>query len=126
MGKIMNRQFPLLIGSVPPNPSSLRVRVWRRLRALGAVALKRTVYLLPDTPDNYEQFQWLGQEIQRERGETILLRVDQIENMSRADIIRLFQQARDPDYPQLAPRYPALMHTLERKSAAAGARRHPD
>jgi len=31
----------------------LRVRVWRRLRALGAVALKRTVYLLPDTPDNY-------------------------------------------------------------------------
>jgi len=74
----MNTQFLLLIVSLPPNPSSLRVRVWRRLRALGAVALKRTVYLLPDTPDNYEQFQWLGQEIQRERGETILLRVDQI------------------------------------------------
>jgi hypothetical protein len=118
----MNAQFLLLIVSLPPTPSSLRVRVWRRLRALGAVALKRTVYLLPDTLDNYEQFQWLGQEIQRERGETILLRVDQIENMSRADIIRLFQQARDPDYRQLAARYRKLMQTLERKSAAAGAR----
>jgi hypothetical protein len=118
----MNSQFLLLIVSLPPSPSSLRVRVWRRLRALGAVALKRTVYLLPDTPDNYEQFQWLGQEIQRERGETILLRVDQIENMSRTDIIRLFHEARDPDYRQLAARYRKLMQTLERKSAPASAR----
>src|SRR5258708_39974765 len=126
MGITMIAQFLLLIVSLPPTPSSLRVRVWRRLRALGAVALKRTVYLLPDTPDNYEQFQWLGQEIPRERGETILLRVDQIENMSRADIILLFQQARDPDYRQLAPRYRKLMQTLGRKSAPAGARGGPD
>jgi hypothetical protein len=118
----MSIQFLLLIVSLPPSPSSLRVRLWRRLRALGAVALKRTVYLLPDTPDNYEQFQWLGQEIQRERGETILLRVDQIENMSRTDIIRLFHEARDPDYRQLAARYRKLMQTLERKSAPASAR----
>ncbi len=118
----MNRQFLLLIVSLPPSPSSLRVRVWRRLRALGAVALKRTVYLLPDTPDNYEQFQWLGQEIQRERGETILLRVDQIENMSPTDIVRLFHEARDPEYRQLAARYRKLMQTLERKSAAASGR----
>jgi len=118
----MNTQFLLLIVSLPPSPSSLRVRVWRRLRALGAVALKRTVYLLPDTLDNYEQFQWLGQEIQRERGETVLLRVDQIENMSRSDLIRLFHEARDPEYRHLATRYRKLMQALERKSAAASAR----
>lgn len=118
----MNAVFLLLIVSLPPSPSSLRVRVWRRLRALGAVALKRTVYLLPDTPDNYEQFQWLGQEIQRERGETILLRVDQIENMSRSEIIRLFHEARDPEYRQLAGRYRKLMQALERKSAAGSVR----
>lgn len=118
----MNIQLLLLIVSLPPSPSSLRVRVWRRLRALGAVALKRTVYLLPDTGDHYEQFQWLGQEIQRERGETVLLRVDQIENMSRPDIIRLFHEARDPEYRQLAARYRKLMQTLDRKSAGASAR----
>jgi hypothetical protein len=113
--------FLLLIVSLPPSPSSLRVRVWRRLRALGAVALKRTVYLLPDIRDHYEQFQWLGQEIQREGGETVLLRVDQIENMSRPDIVRLFHEARDPEYRQLGARYRKLMQTLERKSAAASA-----
>jgi hypothetical protein len=118
----MNTDLLLLIVSLPPSPSSLRVRVWRRLRALGAVALKRTVYLLPDSPDHYEQFQWLGQEIQRERGETILLRVDQIENVSRADIIRLFHEARDPEYRQLAARYRKLLQALDRKSAATSAR----
>ena len=114
--------FLLLIVSLPPSPSSLRVRVWRRLRALGAVALKRTVYLLPDSRDHYEQFQWLGQEIQRERGETILLRVAQIENVSRADLIRLFHEARDPEYRLLAGRYRRLLQALERKSAATSAR----
>ena len=29
----------LLLVGVPPTPSSLRVRVWRRLRSLGAVPL---------------------------------------------------------------------------------------
>jgi hypothetical protein len=52
---------------VPPTPSSLRVRVWRRLRSLGAVPLKRSADLLPDTPERYEDFQWLVQEIQQER-----------------------------------------------------------
>jgi hypothetical protein len=118
----MSNQLLLLIVSLPPSPSSLRVRVWRRLRALGAVALKRTVYLLPDTGDHYEQLQWLGQEIQRERGETVLLRVEQIENMSRSDVIRLFQEARDPEYRKLAGRYRKLMQSLEKKSAAASAR----
>src|SRR5438093_220108 len=64
----MTPTFLLLLVGVPPTPSSLRVRVWRRLRSLGAVALKRSAYLLPDTPERYEDFQWLAQEIQREGG----------------------------------------------------------
>jgi hypothetical protein len=42
--------------------------------------------------------------------------------MSRADIIRLFHEARDPEYRQLATRYRKLIQALERKSAAASAR----
>jgi len=114
----MNSTLLLLIVSLPPNPSSLRVRVWRRLRALGAVALKRTVYLLPDVEDHYEQLQWLAQEIQRESGDATLVRVQQIENMSTADVVALFHEARNPDYRALAERYRKLLHGLERKSPA--------
>ena len=48
----MSRTLLLLLVGLPPSPSSLRVRVWRRLRALGAIALKRSAYLLPDTPES--------------------------------------------------------------------------
>ena len=118
----MDSKLLLLIVSLPPNPSSLRVRVWRRLRAVGAVALKRTVYLLPDTPDHYEHFQWLAQEIQREGGEATLLRVEQIENMSPQDVIRLFHEAREPAFRRLATRYRKLLQNLDRKSAATSPR----
>src|SRR5438132_1541441 len=48
------QQLLLLLVGVPPTPSSLRVRVWRRLRSLGAVPLKRSAYLLPDAPSGAE------------------------------------------------------------------------
>lgn len=118
----MSTTLLLLLVGLPPAPSSLRVRVWRRLRALGAVALKRSAYLLPDTPDRYEDFQWLAQEIQREGGEATLIRVQQIENLTAADVDRLFHEPRDADYRQLAVRYRKLLQALDRKSAAAGAR----
>src|SRR5262245_40357729 len=112
----------LLLVGVPPQPSSLRVRVWRRLRSLGAVALKRSAYLLPDTPERYEDFQWLAQEIQRAGGDATLIRVQQIENVSEADVLRLFHEPRDQDYRQIAARYRKVLQSLEKKSASRNAR----
>jgi hypothetical protein len=86
------------------------------------VALKRGAFLLPDTPDRYEDFQWLAQEIQREGGDATLIRVQQIENLAPADVARLFHEPRDADYRQLAVRYRKLLQALDRKSAAGGER----
>ena len=99
------QQLLLLLVGLPPTPSSLRVRVWRRLRSLGAVPLKRSAYLLPDTADRYEDFQWLAQEIQRDGGDATLIRVQQIENVAPAEVLRLFHEPRDQDYKLLAARY---------------------
>ena len=118
------RQEPLLLllVGVPPHPSSLRVRVWRRLRSLGAVALKRSAYLLPDTPERYEDFQWLAQEVQREGGEATLIRVQEIENVSLDEVRRMFHEPREQDYRRLAVRYRKALQGLDRKSAAKNAR----
>ena len=118
----MERTLLLLLVGVPPTPSSLRVRVWRRLRTLGAVPLKRSAYLLPDTPERYEDFTWLAQEIQREGGDATLIRVQQIENVQSSEVLRLFHEPRDQDYKQLAARYRKLLQSLEKKSAAKSTR----
>ena len=122
----MSTTLLLLLVGLPPSPSSLRVRVWRRLRSLGAVALKRGAFLLPDTPDRYEDFQWLAQEIQREGGDATLIRVQQIENLAPADVARLFHEPRDADYRQLAVRYRKLLQALDRKSAGGSERIHAE
>jgi hypothetical protein len=109
------QQLLLLLLGLPPTPSSLRVRVWRRLRSLGAVALKRSAYLLPDTPERYEDFQWLAQEVERDGGEATLIRIQQIENMSSGAVLKLFHEPRDRDYRQLAVRYRRLLQGLEGK-----------
>ena len=109
----------LLLVGLPPHPSSLRVRVWRRLRSLGAVPLKRSAYLLPDTPERYEDFQWLAQEIERAGGDATLIRVQQIENLGPDAVRRLFHEPRDRDYRQLAARYRRVMQRLDAKKASA-------
>jgi hypothetical protein len=109
----MSNWLLLLVG-VPQRPSSLRVRVWRRLRALGAVPLKHSVYILPASPEHYEQLQWLAQEAQRGGGEATLLQVERIENLAAAEVVRLFREARDRDYRPLAGRYRRLLRALER------------
>ncbi len=101
----MLQPWLLLLLSLPPHPSSLRVRAWRRLKALGAVPLKSGAYLLPFSPDRYEQFQWLAQEVQKDRGEATLLNVDRVENMKQPEVVRLFDEARNADYASLTDRY---------------------
>jgi hypothetical protein len=95
------QQLLLLLIGLPPTPSSLRVRVWRRLRSLGAVPLKRSAYLLPDTPERYEDFQWLLQEIQRDGGEATLLRVQKIEYFGRGYVMSLLHEPRVLVYREL-------------------------
>ncbi len=92
--------------------------MWRKLRALGAVPLRKSVYLLPPTPDNFERFQWLSQEVQKDGGEATFLSVENVENMKRAEVVRLFQQVRDQDYRALVERYRKLARGLDRKTPA--------
>ena len=105
----------VLVVRLPAQPSSQRVRAWRRLKTLGAVALKNSVWVLPHSAESYEQLQWLDQEIQRDGGEATLLKVDRIENLAEDAVIRLFNDARDRDWHRLAERYRALLRALDRR-----------
>jgi hypothetical protein len=87
---------------------------------LGAVALKSSVYLLPASPDHYEQFQWLAQEAQRVGGEATLLQVDRVENLAPDELVRLFQTARDRDYQAVMDSYRRLLRGFETRTRRSG------
>src|SRR2546422_10082840 len=74
------RWLTLLVG-LPATPTRHRVGVWRKLQRMGAVRLRGSAWILPETAETKELFEWLVQEVQSVRGEATLLRVDRIETM---------------------------------------------
>ena len=62
----------LLIHQIPPKPDYLRVKIGRRLQRIGAVAIKNSVYALPQRPESYEDFQWIMREIVEAGGDAFV------------------------------------------------------
>ncbi len=92
----------LLLYALPVKRTSARVNLWRKLKKFGAVQLKTSAYVLPDDPVQYERFQWLAKQIRDAGGEATLIRVAEIEGMSTAQIVQMFNDARAEEYKELA------------------------
>jgi hypothetical protein len=81
--------------------SSPRVALWRRIRRLGAIAIKTGVYILPARDECVEAFQWLAQEVQQAKGEALVIHVGQFEGLTDSQIIELFRAARQQEYVEI-------------------------
>ena len=64
-----DRAWVLLVYSIPREPSSPRVALWRKLKKLGAILAHDAVWTLPATPATREHARWLAQEIREAGGE---------------------------------------------------------
>jgi len=91
----------LLLYSLPTGKKTERVAIWRRLKKMGAVQIKTSTYLLPDETAQYEQFQWLAQQIRDYGGDSTLVRANEIEGLTRENLIGIFNNARAKDYVEL-------------------------
>lgn len=101
---VSQRQGPrwlFLIHQIPAEPAYFRVKVARRLKAIGAVALKSSVYVLPAGPETREDFHWLLEEIRAEGGEATLCAATLLEGATDAAIEDAFRRERDADYEEI-------------------------
>jgi hypothetical protein len=80
------RQWLVFVHQMPAHPSNGRVKIWRRLQQLGAIALKNAVHVLPDSAQSVEDFEWLRAEVVALGGEASIFKVS---SMSDADESRL-------------------------------------
>jgi hypothetical protein len=101
----------LLIHQIPKDPAYLRVKIGRRLSAVGAVALKNSVYLLPNRDSCREDFSWVRQEIVGGGGEAAVFEANAAEGYSEDDLERMFREARTADYQALGERVRSIEST---------------
>jgi Uncharacterized conserved protein len=111
----------LLLFSLPTNRNTERVAVWRRLKKLGAVQIKTSTYLLPDDAAQYEQFQWLAQQIRDYGGDSTLVRAQEIEGLTKEKVIAMFNDARGKDYAELRKSLQGFIGSRKKTAAETAA-----
>ena len=106
----------LLVHQLPPKPTNLRVRIWRKLQKLGAVAIKNSVYVLPANEKTHEDFQWLKQEIESAGGEASVFEAGSVEGAADVEIIAAFRKARDEEFAAIAAEFDGLTGAIREQS----------
>ena len=120
-GAPAGKRWLLFVHQLPSQPSNLRVRTWRRLQQLGALAVKQAVYVLPDSPDAREDFQWLKTEIESAGGQASVFAADSVDSWSDDGLIREFRVSRQRAYGELATEVEqALRQTRSRRKSSTG------
>jgi hypothetical protein len=69
---------------------------------MGALALKSSVYVLPNTAESLEDFQWLQREIVAEGGEATVCIASLLAGVTEAEMREMFRSHRDTDGAQEA------------------------
>ncbi|PYT82693.1 MAG: ChrB protein [Acidobacteria bacterium] len=98
----------LLTFTLPAKRASQRVEIWRKLQRYGTVPLGNSGYLLPNNPSNEERFQWLATAIRKYGGDASVVHVASIDNLSKAQLIGRFSEARTREYQELIRELQAL------------------
>lgn len=98
MADALQPPWLLLVYELPTRPSNARVLTWRRLQRLGAVGVKNSVYVLPNSAQAREDFEWLRAEIATRKGRADVFTAEAVDTHTGEAITELFRRARQQDY----------------------------
>jgi hypothetical protein len=116
---MLQARWLLLAHQLPTRPSNARVKTWRRLQQIGAVPNRNSVYVLPNTDQCREDFEWLRTEIIALGGEATVFSADAVSPGAGEDIVTTFQRTRDADYRDLKREADKLLKSARGKRIAA-------
>jgi len=117
MSTTASGEWLALLHQLPTRPPYLRVKVWRRLQAIGAVPLKNAVHVLPRSEANELVLRELLAEIEAGGGEAVLLDARLLAGQSDVELRTLFDAARDSDYAEVTA---SARRLLENGPAGSG------
>jgi hypothetical protein len=108
----------VLAHQLPTRSSNGRVKTWRRLQQVGAIHSRNSVYVLPNTEENREAFEWIRKEIIALKGEATVFAADAL-NGDDAELMAAFRRAREADYRVLKQDADVLARTMRRHRGAS-------
>jgi hypothetical protein len=107
---VKSHRWLLLITNLPGQNQTLRMRIWRGLKAAGAALMRDGVYVLPETPDFRRVFEEHAREIRAVSGSVHILHFEADSTEQQIALIALFD--RTADYQEFIARLQAWRKTL--------------
>jgi|SRR5437868_2269372 len=104
----------LLVYRLPSSRASQRVEIWRKLQRYGALALRSSGHVLPESAANQEKLEWLATAIRNYRGDASVVRVQGFDDLSDEQLRKLFVEARARDYETLGRELKGLLARASR------------
>ena len=111
----MGRSTPawsILVYRIPTQPTRLRLLIWRKLQAMGALCLQDAVYLLPARPELDENMQYIAAQIEEMGGSCYLFAASTLLPDSTERLIEEFRSQADDRFDELIQRLDRLGASL--------------
>ncbi|MFG1644258.1 Chromate resistance protein ChrB [Amycolatopsis sp. NPDC049252] len=115
------RSWLLISVSTAGAADTLRVQVWRKLRALGALYLQQSVCLLPARAEVLRELRRLADRIRHQGGTARILTMAFTDPAEEQAVIAELNAARDAEYAEVLDRLPELRRELADEQARGNA-----
>lgn len=108
----------LLAYKVPSEPSKVRVGIWRRLRAMGAVYIQGGVCVINKSQEHQRQLRMIQGEIVQSGGEAVIFETTALDTRQQALVIERFKRDRDDDYGEFLDKCTDFKREVEKEAKA--------
>lgn len=112
-----DQEWLLFSSQLPASSSSLRVTVWRRLRAAGALGLQNGVWLLPRSSEHEQFLKKLTEYATNQGGTAQYFGVTSLGSLSHTDIVAQFVAERQDEYEELSQHCQEFLAEIEKEIA---------
>jgi len=106
----------LFLAQLPSKPSSARVALWRRLRAIGATTMVNGAWVLPDTATHMIFFEELRENVLRQGGAGFIFNIPRSSQEADETIVRRFRTDRAREYDEFTERCAAFLDEIGKES----------
>lgn len=108
--------FLMFISQLPASPSSLRVMVWRRLKAAGALGLQNGVWVLPAGEEQERFLVELLDYVVSQAASGQIFQVSSLNEFVENDILARFRLDREGEYDEFLEQCLVMLAELEREA----------